>query len=192
MSRRLRSNDWLFDGERDDGGIIVNRVATNMPEYTPGKSIPLELHFWAQSSSILHEVGGTAGGEHGFQAGGPHGTTAGPIGAQGTDHRDRYRQVREYTRYAGNYSRDDALDGTPLITERLPDDATVDSIIVPLRPGPALLDTPGLWVVIDDVEDESRFLRDMAKIQIEVTVLGQLSDYDSRQDLKDKLGSTLT
>lgn len=192
MTRRLRGNDWLFDPERGDGGIIINQHNGDMPEYRPGASYQMEFLFWDAVQSIVHETGGQAGGVHGFQAGGPNGTTAGPVGGDSQpDHRGRYRALRRYTDYAGRYSMERSIDGTPLITERLPPDADVDSIICQVIPGPDLKDTPGLWVVVDDVDDMSTNLADLARIGIDITVLGRRSDWSDREELKAEIGSEL-
>lgn len=183
--------NWTFDPDRSDNGVIVNDVNVDMPEYVPGKRGQLELLFWGLPGEVDIISGGTAGETTGFTAGGANGATAGNIVADDA-HIERYKKVREYSFYAGRYSGPDiALDGTAHVTERTPSSASVDSIIVRLTPGPALPHTPGLWVILDDVDDETRFIRDMSRITFDVIFLARESEYADRTALKNAIGSDL-
>jgi len=188
---------WTFDPDRADGGVIVNQVRSDMPEYRPGTQLDLELVFWGSEMVLLGDTGGTAGSpksETGFTLGDPYGSETGATAGsprKDEEHIDRYESVREYTFFAGRYSKNTALDGTVNIMERTPSDAPIDSIIVALEPGAAYPHTPGMWLAIDDVDDQTRFINDTARIMVSATVLARASEYDTRADLKNALGSDL-
>lgn len=185
--------EWTFDPDRSDGGILVDHINSDMPEYKPGKSYSLELVFWQNtqdSAAIEEESGGTLGGAAGFTLGGATGASVGSLQGKGSNVA-RYEKVREYTRWAGRYSLTKAIDGTPRLSEHTPTDASVDSIIVKLESGSAYTATPDLWVAVDDVDDTTRFVNDMARLSIRVTVLARGDQYASRSSLKDALGSDL-
>lgn len=186
---------WNFDPDRSDGGVIVDSVDGDMPEYRPGKSFSMDFVFWENTDDyevgVAHDSGGTLGGAQGFTLGGATGATLGPV-TQYVGHLDRYDAVREYGRWAGRYTLKETIDGTPRFSEHLPASATVDSIVVKLEPGDALDRTPGLWVVLDDVDDQTRFPRDMARVGLRFTVLARGDQYDTRSQLKNDLGSDLT
>lgn len=181
---------WTFDDQRSDGGILVNAIQGDMPEYKPGATFDVALEFWEIPNYSPHDAGGTLGAATGFTLGGATGATAGS-GNMANDHIYRYKQVREYTRYAGRYAKNSALSGDVHVLERTPSSATVDSILVPITPGPALEHTPGIWVAIDDADDQTRFIEDMARLSLSVTFLAKRSEYDTRTDLKNALGSDL-
>lgn len=189
---------WNFDPDRGDGGILVDSVDSDMPEYRAGNSYSMDFVFWENtqdSVSIRETSGGTLGGTHGFTLGGSTGTTAtgatvGSAQGKGTQV-NRYEAVREYTRWAGRYSMTETIDGTPRFTEHTPSDASVDSIVVKLEPDTGLTATDGLWVILDDVDDRTRYAEDLARINISFTVLARGDQYASRAGIKNALGSDL-
>ena len=209
----ISGREWTFDPDRADGGVLVDRVDADMPEYRVGKTYSLDFVFFQNTqdtTNIEYESGGTLGGAYqdvdgdvepsGFTLGGSAQNTNGDTVASGGSvgssrgdgtNIDRYRMVREYTRWAGRYVITEAIDGTPRISEHTPSDASVDSIIVKLVPGREVDATPGLWVVVDDVNDQTRYVKDTARISIRVTVLARGDQYGSRQALKDDIGSGL-
>ena len=184
---------WTFDPDRTDGGVLVDSVDADMPEVKRGARFALDLVFYENTRDTPTDAGtagGTAGGPSGFTVGASTGATVGsPSSIRG--HIQRYRRVREYTRYAGTYELSEAIDGTPRVSEYLPSDATVSSIIVRLSPGAGQEATPGLWVVIDDVDDLTVFVADMARLSVTVRFLALGSEYRTRSDLKNDLGSDL-
>lgn len=209
----ISGREWTFDPDRSDGGILVDRIDNDMPEYRPGKSYPLDLVFFRNTrdtTGIDETSGGTLGGSYqddqsntqpsGFTLGGSYqnasgdtvatGATTGSMEGFGTQVQ-RYEQVREYTRWAGRYAITEAIDGTPRFSEHTPADASVDSIVVKLDPGSEVDATPGLWVILDDVDDRTRFVQDTARISITVTVLARGDQYATRDQIKNELGSDL-
>lgn len=185
--------EWTFDPDRSDGGIIVDSVGADMPEYHPGSSYSMGFAFWENerdSENIRAQTGATLGTATGFTLGGRNGATVGSIPGPG-EQIDRYDAVREYTRWAGRYSMNTAIDGTPRFSEHVPDDATVDSIVVKLEPGPNVRATPPLWVILDGVDDQTRFPADAARLEIDFTVLARGDEYGTRATLKADMGNDL-
>jgi len=158
----ISGREWTFDPDRSDDGVLVDRIDADMPEYRAGKTYSLDFVFFQNTQDSTD-----------------------------TGHIDRYRDVREYTRWAGRYVITDAIDGTPRISEHTPSNANVDSIIVKLEPGSEVDATPGLWVALDDVDDQTRYVQDTARIGIRLTVLARGDQYADRQALKDDIGSDL-
>lgn len=190
MTATSEDYTWNFDPDRSDGGVTVNDVNVDMPEYKPGKTGDLELLFWALEGEADIDAGAQASGSGGFQVSSASGATVGSIWRE-TAHVSRYKSVREYTFYAGRYHLNLTLDGTPQITDKTPSGASVDSVIVELVPGEALPDTPGLWVAVRDVTDATRFIQDMARITLRVDFLARGSEYASRSALKNDIGGDL-
>jgi len=193
MQVAISGREWTFDPDRSDGGVLVDRVNNDMPEYRTGKSYSFELVFFENTqdgSAQEPSTGGTLGGSSGFTLGGSNGATLGsPSDPAG--HVDRYEEVREYSRWAGRYAMNEAIDGTPRYSEHTPSSASVDSIVVKLSPSDQVERTDGLWVILDDVKDQTRFIRDTARIQIRFTVLARADQYDTRTDVQNALGSDL-
>lgn len=180
---------WTFDPDRGDGGIAVNKVSDDMPEYRPGKTYSMSMMFWDEASIDGGSAGGTLGGSNGFTLGGSAGATL--SGADLSGHLRRYTAVREYGDYAGRYATVQGLDGTVNVADRTPDSAPVNSIIVALEPGRDHVERPGLWVALDDLEDDTWNPQDMAKLSARVTVLARRDDYDTRTDLMNDIGVTI-
>lgn len=211
----ISGREWTFDPDRSDGGILVDRIDMDMPEYRPGKTYSADFVFFENTQDTVgidETSGATVGGSYtddsgtsqpsGFTLGGSYsdangntqatGATAGSMQGFGTQV-ERYEQVREYTRWAGRYAMTTAIDGTPRFSEHTPSDANhgVDSIVVKLEPGVNVKATDGLWVILDDVDDKTRFVEDTARISIRFTVLALGSRYATRADIKNDLGSDL-
>lgn len=188
---------WNFDPDRGDGGILVDSVDSDMPEYQTGKSYGLDFVFWENtqdSIAIQDESGATLGGTHGFTLGGggtdPTGATVGSTQGEGSQV-SRYEAVREYSRWAGRYSMVEAIDGTPRFSEHTPDDASVESIVVKLEPDTGLTATDSIWVILDGVDDTTRYAEDLARISLDFTVLARGDQYATRADIKAAQGSDL-
>lgn len=188
---------WNFDPDRGDGGILVDSVDNDMPEYRPGKSYDLDFVFWENtqdSVAIAETSGGTTGGASGFTLGGggaaATGATVGSIQGEGSQV-SRYEAVREYSRWAGRYAMTEAIDGTPRFSEHTPASASVDSIVVKLEPDTGLTATDSIWVILDDVDDTTEYAEDLARISLDFTVLARGDQYATRADIKAAQGSDL-
>jgi len=182
---------WQFDTDRSDGGIQIDQVQATVPELYPGATIDLTCVFYRSEidrTTAEAETGGTLGGSTGFTLGGPTGATLG-VTADPDNHIDRYRSVREYTEFAGRYATLEMLDGTLRISEHTPSTAPIPSIIVKLEPGPANAATPGLWVVIDDVDDETVRPDDVAELTLSVVLLARGDRFADRAGLLSALGT---
>lgn len=180
---------WRWDVTRSDDGVVVNAIDIDMPEIQPGASIDLKLDFWEGGKGTANPTGGTLGGATGFTLGGATGTTLGGATTTAT-FRDRYLDVRRYSRVAGRVSTQTTLTGAVRYRPRIPSSAPVNHVAVALRPSQALQteETPGLWVVLDGrVDDTTRFINDFASITFSATVLDTLDNYPTRSDLENDL-----
>jgi hypothetical protein len=153
---------WTFDPDRSDGGILVDSADEDMPEYRVGKTYQMDLIFWRNTQDT-----------------------------DSRDNLDRYEAVREYSRWAGRYAMERTIDGTARFSEHIPDDASVDSIVVQFIPDSGLTATDGLWIILDDVDDSTRYAEDLARIGLRFTVLARADQYGSRDAIKNDLGSDL-
>jgi hypothetical protein len=153
---------WTFDPDRSDGGILVDSADEDMPEYRVGKTYQMDFIFWENTQDTSSQ-----------------------------DNLDRYEAVREYSRWAGRYALEQTIDGTARFSEHTPDSASVDSIVVRLVPDSGLTVTDGIWVVLDDVDDTTRYPNDLARIGLRFTVLARGDQYDSRSAIKSDLGSDI-
>lgn len=179
---------WRIDTDRADGGIIANGVEEDMPEYQRGGDLTLTFLFW-DDAGMTGQAGLLFGDpDHGGTFGGDHGGTFGVDDDQGT-HMDRYREARQFLDYAGSATVKQAMNGKPHYVERLPADAPVDSLVVAVEPGPGLEATNGFWGVVMGGDDSTRFVRDMAALQIDFKVLAERDDYLTRSDIEADLGS---
>jgi len=184
--------EWRFAATRDDGGILVNAINADMPELYPGASMTLELEYWDdRNTDAVDEPGMTFGGASGGTFGGDDGGTYGGATGHLRGHRIRYRETREYCRYAGRAATNQTIDGTVKYRERLPDDATVPSIVVALKPSGYLSarQTPGLWVLLDSYDDPTDNIPDIARIEAEVTFLATTHQYPTKTALEAELGT---
>jgi len=179
---------WRWAATRPDGGVTVDAVDIDMPETTPGADLTLSLNFWNRRASRVRATGGTLGTATGFTVGGAQAATLGS-GASGVGHRDRYLDVRRYAQVAGRVSTQTVLDGAVRYRPRLPADAPVDRVAIALRPSVALQDeaTPGLWVLLNGVDDSTRYIQDQAVIDFDATVLDTLDRYPTRDQLENAL-----
>jgi len=179
---------WIFDTDRQDGGIIVDKIQTDMPEYNPGASLDLRMEFWPDTVTDPNG-GGTFGGSSGMTYGGSYGGVYGNSDII-RDYIERYKAVRSYAEYAGRAATNKMLDGTVRYVEHLPSNSPISSIVIPIEPGLSLQEdaTDGLWVVLMGHEDQTEIIQNMAAIEFKATVLAKLSDYDSRSAIQTQLG----
>lgn len=179
---------WTWAATRADGGVTVDAIDVDMPETTPGADLTLSLNFWNPQASPITASGGTLGTATGFTLGTATGATVGS-GRYPVGFRDRYLDVRRYSDVVGRVSTQTVLDGSVRYRPRLPSDAPVDHVAVAVRPSRTLQreETPGLWVLLTDADDTTRFVRDQATIDFDATVLDTLDRYPTRDQLENAL-----
>ncbi|WP_455448313.1 hypothetical protein [Natrinema thermotolerans] len=162
-----RDVTWAIDG------IVVDGYVGSTPTMSRGETITLEFQFIGEGTYLSYGDDYAAGTYGGSYYGG----------------RAAYDQLRQYLDYAGNQTVQTGLTdrGVPWVRERLPDRATVDSLIVPIEPGQDVLDTDGIWGVIVGGDDPTEPPGNR-RLTLEVVVLAELPEYESRQALLDDLG----
>lgn len=102
-----------------------------------------------------------------------------------------YDDLREYLEWASERSiRLGTTDtGVPWVRERLPSRASVDSLIVPVETGADVEDIDGLWGAIVSGEDQSEPPSDIRRVTIDVSILADIDEYATREELLADLGS---
>lgn len=106
---------------------------------------------------------------------------------------EEYPALLQYLDVAGDevVRRGTSDRGVPWIRERLPDDAPVESLVVPIRAGLDVIDTAGLWGVIIGGDDVSRPPSDRRRVELSVFVLDEFEAFDSRAEVLDAYGDQL-
>lgn len=184
--------EWKIHGRKDGSPveIFAQGENTDMPEYTRGDTVSLEFVFWADSRYSAAN-GATYGGTTGFTYGGGTGAQYGIAGAtQFLGHIDRYEALREFGDYAGAAQAETALNGDVWFTEFIAADAPVDSLVLALEPGVELTATPGIWGLVESVDDATVYPESVAYLSMTVTVLAELTEYDSRTAMENDLKQT--
>lgn len=155
---------WTIDTGRTDGGIVANaRIQEGQIPTTPN-----------------YRRGGSVSLRFGFWD------------ESGLDPAiDRYKALREYGDYAGAVAVETSVQGEAYVTERLDPAAPVDSLIVDVVPGADVDHTPGLWVAITGIEDQTTIPEDMAVLQVQADVIAEASDYADRSALLNDRGGGL-
>lgn len=184
---------WVFDPDRDDGGIPVDRAgqtsgeAIEYHEIRIGGQMRLIFETWG-GTDVAGDEGGTLGGDldTAMTLGGSRGKTLGSMATKHS-HIQRYKELRKYGEYAGQYHTSELLDGRNSITDRTPADADVNSVIVALVPGRGFQSLPAVWVGIDSYQDNTDIIEDGTSIQMQVTVLELLANYPTRNELLNAL-----
>lgn len=151
---------WTIGTDRDDGEITVNGETSGAtPTYTRGERTDLEFAFWYDPD----------------------------IDDDTDDHIDRYRDLREYGDFAGSMSVSRSANGVPHYTERVPDSASVDTLVLDFDPGDDVTATDGFWGIVRRVDDPTRYPEDTARLDMSVVVLAELDEYDDLDALEDDL-----
>lgn len=190
MPEQSTDYTWRIDTVRPDGGIIANGSEGDMPEYTRGESVSLTFTFWGDGDGDIGSVGGTFGGPAGMTFGGDG--TGGTFGESAlADHLERYEAARQYLDFAGAGSVNTSINGVPHFTERLPQSAPVESIVIPVKPGDANTATKGFWGFLKGGDDPTRYAGDVARLQMDFVVLAELDEYDTRADIRAALGGSI-
>ena len=106
----------------------------------------------------------------------------GDTGDNTAPHLDRYNSLLQYASHAGAY----VTYKTPTIGLRYLEQHTGDSLLVHVRPGDDV-DASGVWGLVESVDDKTSLPRAWCQVDVKITVLGQSSDYLSRDDIRAKL-----
>lgn len=151
---------WTIGTDRADGGIVANgEVSGSTPELTRGERTTLTFAFWYDSA----------------------------VDADPSAHIQRYEDLRAYSEYAGSMTTARGIDGKPYFTERIPASAPVDSLVLDFVPGSDYEAFPTVWGIVRDVTDETRFVQDVARLEVSIVVLGDGADYADRAAVKSDL-----
>lgn len=105
---------------------------------------------------------------------------------------DRYESILDYIRSA-HLSTINLYEtqGRPRYEERLPDAATVDSLVVDIQPGDDVHDVDAVWAIVTGGTDVTSPIAASYQLELEVVPLAEYDVYDSRQDVEDALGASI-
>lgn len=109
-----------------------------------------------------------------------------------TGYLTRYKNCREYLDYAGAVTVEEAQNYEPAVYENVPAGASKSSLIVDFVPSSDIdSHIDGLWAAITGGSDASTLPSSGARLEYEVTVLGELSDYADRTAVKNDLETSI-
>jgi hypothetical protein len=188
----MTDHTWTIDGIEAD-----HRVGTT-PTLTRGGTVQFEFVFEKRvTATRSHELTasgtsyGTAGASYGNAYGGVTSRSLNTTTTTTNDYDPAYYNLREYLEFVNG----DPVDvgttdrGVPWVRERLPNRASVDSLIVPIESTDAAEDVDGVWGAIVGGEDQSETPTPMRRLSLDVFVLADVTEYDTRSALFDDLGA---
>jgi hypothetical protein len=108
------------------------------------------------------------------------------------NHVDHYNKLREVGRYS-NENVDTGVDirGRPWYRERLHPSSDYSSALVKLTPSTNVGNIRNYWAVIIDVTDSTMYVGAGERLEVELFVLAEESEYNSRTDLEQDLKGEL-
>lgn len=185
----LSGYEWLLHTRRDGSNyrIPVDAEDSNMVELQRGETTQMTFVIW--DSDLDTDGGGTYGQDTGFTYGEPTGALYGP--APFPSHIERYEALRELGDYAGVVTVNRDINGQVWYRERIGPDATFDSLVVAFEPANNLTATPAFWGAVQGITDRTEYVRDHARVEMDVVVLAEVSDYPDRNALTAALETTI-
>lgn len=154
--------NWLLDTNRADGGIVVNMIPADMPEYSPGSTLTVPLTFWSDSS-LTDSLQTRYEAARDYLDYGGRVTVTQAI--NGTPHfRERIPS--------------DA-DVDSIVVDLVPQTSADWNY------------TPGFWAVITGGDDVSQYVDDFARLDVQMTVIAKADDYADRTALKNDLAGAV-
>jgi hypothetical protein len=108
--------------------------------------------------------------------------------------RSHYLQILDYLEYEGDavvrYGTTDR--GEPWFRERLPTDAPVDSLVVPVDAPDDVQEDRSMWAIVLSGVDQSSVLSTSRRVDLTLFVLAELDEYADRAAVVDDLGDEIT
>lgn len=186
-----RDITWTIDGITADG-----LQTPTTPTFTRGTTITSEFLFRrivSRSTSVDYTGGfsyGAEGSSYGsIQYSASSRTTTTTTVTQ--DYSATYYEILNYLEYSGEdlvrYGTTDR--GKPWFRERIPDDAPVNSLVVPVEPGDDIVDVSGHWGIILGGTDQSEPPGSSRSVELEILILAPLDEYADRDAVYADLGS---
>jgi hypothetical protein len=109
------------------------------------------------------------------------------------NHVSHYNDLREMGRYTNGSTVDTGVDirGKPWYRERLHPSGNFSSTLVKLVPSSNVGNLRNYWAVITDVSDTTRYVGSGERLEVELFVLAEGSEYPSRTELESELKAEL-
>lgn len=108
--------------------------------------------------------------------------------------RSHYLQILDYLDYQGEtvvrYGTTDR--GKPWFRERVPTDASVDSLVVSVDAPDDVQEDRSMWAIVLSGVDQSSVLSTSRRVDLTLFVLAELDEYADRAAVVDDLGDQLT
>lgn len=171
--------------ENADDEIIVNGETTTYPNVTLGETETFEFYLKDPiDSTTTQNLGGTASGLTGFTASGPSGASL-PRNKNVADSAlASYHQLKEYQRYAGYASTNQTFGGVTFSENGSFSAADIDGLVMSIRPGSGVAEAKAFWGVITGMDDTTEIYGSIARISMELFVLGEVQDYPTEADIR--------
>jgi len=181
-----RPTNTQYRLENADDEIIVNGETTDYPNVTLGETETFEFYLKDPiDSDTIQNLGGTASGLTGFTASGPSGASLSGTKNVTDTALDSYHQLKEYQRYAGYASTNQTFGGVTFSENGSFADADIDGLVISVRPGSGVDEAKALWGVITGMDDTTEIFGAIARISMELFVLGEVNDYPTETDIRD-------
>lgn len=177
-----RDITWTIDGIK--GAYLTGQT----PRFTRGREIQLEFIFSGQATITREQY--AAGVQYGSEDAVYSFNYGGSSTTRTVTFREAYNELLQYLDYHGDelVARGTSDRGQPWFRERLPENAPVDSLIVPIEAGEDVVDQRNFWGIIVSGDDLSEPPSTIRRVQITVFLLARLEEHTSRDEVYDDLG----
>jgi len=196
----MAQTDVYVTIETESNGNVVAEAALNdirrLNQLTRGGRATLDLLLGGDSGTLTVESGETytvssgtteifasrnvqENGQVNVEEGGTLNMTGG----------DGIEILQKYQDYAGKYTVSETLDSTQRYKDNLPSGIDVSSLVVGINPASKLQteDIPGVWGLVDRVEDSRNTSLNQERYELSVRVLDRYSAYSDHASIKGDL-----
>jgi hypothetical protein len=171
----------------EDPVIVARGKAGTYTEFTRGETVDFDFYFGLGASAGEDvPLGAAYGGELAAAYGGSLAGSYGD-GQRITEPIAAYEALREYGEYTAGINTATDIDGLPSYRENTPATDPVDSHVVLLRPGSEVSAHPEIIGLITGYEDDTSIAGAVARVSLEVVVLGTTEEYPSAADAREQL-----
>jgi len=164
--------------------VVAQSKLGTYAELTRGDDVRMEFYFRDGVEGVSGS-GATYGTSTGATFGGAGGATHG--GGQYLVGEEAYEQLRAYTEHTDGITVQPDIDGAPTFRERTPPVDPVDTHLRLFTPGDRVERHPAVWGLITGGDDPNTVLGGSARLEVDVTVLGDLDEYPTITAVRNEL-----
>jgi hypothetical protein len=169
---------WTIE-TKSTGDIAVAGILESLPTIATGTEVSILVRVETiATAGSTGETGGTFGTSSGFTYGGSGGALYGSL-----ENSEPAAALEPYAELAGRVATGVDIDGKPYYREQLPSSASIDSLLLGVKP-PQGSSEAGFWGVLTGASDESPRSFAIRKFDLSVFMLGQYGDYADRADVE--------